>query len=504
MPGRRCRRTARDTSLRLYLQSGPADGDRSSRAPFAPAVRSPQPAMRVTVMPAPDLSPAHAQVWSQIQQVDPLLTSPYLTPAFVETVAAVRDDVFVGVVEDGNDGVGFFPFQRQRGEGVPVAHGVSDFHGLIASPGFVGRAEELTRGCGLTAWQFHHVPVGQKLFEPFHRTLAPCPIIELPKGLGANAGGPRTPRIIGQLTALARQLSRDHGPIRFEPAANDQAALHQLIAWKSARSRRQQHSRPLRRRMVGPAARAGASDPYAGVRRTAVGAVCGRRARRVAHGHALAANLALLVPRVCHSFQPLLPGPAAPHETGRMGSVRRDRENRPGQGTGTVQATCHERHDAGGRRTRRVTASRRSGCRRPGNIVNPAVTALGATWEQPAGGIDHLDVHEPALSQLRGLRVDADVVHEQPVVVSLVNEHARSRRPFLLILVSMIVDQPATVRREVPCVLRQELFRVARPLQPGKQKRTPALPVQIVAQNTNRPPGLSTRWMPSRMVIRFA
>ncbi len=194
--------------------------------------------MKVTVLPAPDLSPAHAQMWSRIQQGDPLLTSPYFTPAFVETVASVRDDVFIGVVEDGNDGVGFFPFQRQRGEGVPVAHGVSDFHGLIASPGFVGRADELTRGCGLTAWQFHHVPVDQKLFEPFHRTLAPCPVIELSKGLGANAGGPGTPRIIGKLAALARQLRRDHGPIRFEPAVNDQAALHQLIAWKSAQYRR--------------------------------------------------------------------------------------------------------------------------------------------------------------------------------------------------------------------------------------------------------------------------
>ena len=91
--------------------------------------------MKVHVIRPDDLDSAHAALWSQWQQEDPALASPYLCREFVQAVAAVRRDVFVGVIEQDGRVAGFFPFQRSRfGFGRPVGAMLSDVHGIIAAP----------------------------------------------------------------------------------------------------------------------------------------------------------------------------------------------------------------------------------------------------------------------------------------------------------------------------------------------------------------------------------
>jgi hypothetical protein len=43
---------------------------------------------------------------------NPALVSPYLSPEFTQLMAAVRDDVFVAVLEQQGEAVGYFPYQR--------------------------------------------------------------------------------------------------------------------------------------------------------------------------------------------------------------------------------------------------------------------------------------------------------------------------------------------------------------------------------------------------------
>ena len=71
--------------------------------------------MNIRLIPAEQLTPEHVAAWADIQRAEAALDSPYFRPEFTQAVAAVRGDVEVGVLEEGGEPVGFFPFQRGRG-----------------------------------------------------------------------------------------------------------------------------------------------------------------------------------------------------------------------------------------------------------------------------------------------------------------------------------------------------------------------------------------------------
>src|SRR2546430_5755932 len=102
--------------------------------------------MKVEVICGRELSEQLSQTWSQIQQADASLGSPYFCPQFTRSVAAVRNDVFVGVMEEAGRAIGFFPFQKGRLKmGRPVGGALSDFHGVIADANAEWDAGDLIR-----------------------------------------------------------------------------------------------------------------------------------------------------------------------------------------------------------------------------------------------------------------------------------------------------------------------------------------------------------------------
>ena len=89
-------------------------------------------------------------IWCRIQSAEPALTSPYFRPEFTAAVAAVRSDVQIGILRQGADLVGFFPFQRSKLQmGRPVGGPLSDYHGLICPRNVQCQPEELLSGYGL-------------------------------------------------------------------------------------------------------------------------------------------------------------------------------------------------------------------------------------------------------------------------------------------------------------------------------------------------------------------
>ena len=71
--------------------------------------------MRVRLVRPHDLRPPELQRWQELIRDNPALQSPFFCPQFTRAVSDVRDDVFVGVIEQQSTIIGFFPFQR-RGE----------------------------------------------------------------------------------------------------------------------------------------------------------------------------------------------------------------------------------------------------------------------------------------------------------------------------------------------------------------------------------------------------
>ena len=191
--------------------------------------------MNIQLLPADKLTADQIAAWVEIQQSEPALDSPYFRPEFTQAVAAVRNDVEVGVLEEHGNPVGFFPFQRSPGNvALPVGGKMSDFHGLIARKDLQWEPRELLRGCRLTAWRFDHLIASQSPPQPYHWHVAPSPYIDLSRGWE----GYRAERLAAHPTWFKRaerklrQVDRESGPLRVELESDDPDLFQFMFKWK--------------------------------------------------------------------------------------------------------------------------------------------------------------------------------------------------------------------------------------------------------------------------------
>lgn len=194
--------------------------------------------MKVTLLPAHELDSGLQRTWSALQAANPVLASPFFTPAFTQAVGLACNDVRIGVMEDGNRIVGFFPHQARWGSGRPVGDWLSDHHGVVAAPSTTWDWLELLRGCRLGYWQFHHLTAAQR--PPVGVVRGTSPGLDLAQGFNAwrqgrlDAGARR----LGELPRKARKLAREVGPLRFEADCRDPRVLQTVVQLKSGQCRR--------------------------------------------------------------------------------------------------------------------------------------------------------------------------------------------------------------------------------------------------------------------------
>jgi CelD/BcsL family acetyltransferase involved in cellulose biosynthesis len=179
--------------------------------------------------------------WREIQQSNPDLRNPFLSPDFSLAVGRARATARVAVVRDGGRTVGFLPFERRgRFVATAIGMGIADCTAFVHEPGFEWDARDLIRGCGLPVWEFDHLIAGQAPFAPHHTKRSGSPIMDLSEGYSAylaartrSHGG-----LVKDLQRRMRKLEREVGDVRFEFKERDDEALRALIRWKSAQYRR--------------------------------------------------------------------------------------------------------------------------------------------------------------------------------------------------------------------------------------------------------------------------
>lgn len=198
--------------------------------------------MKIRIVLGEELGTAEKQLWSAIQLAgDRSLSSPYLCPEFTEAVAAARDDVYVGIMEEGNRVTGFFPFHlEERGSAGPAIERLADYEGVIAASGSQWTADELLRGCGLKEWRFEVLIRSQTQFHSHHHKHLHSPIMDLSQGFAGYADDvlKSGSELIGKIAAQRRRLERDHGPIRYDAHDPDITTLAWLMICKSRQYRR--------------------------------------------------------------------------------------------------------------------------------------------------------------------------------------------------------------------------------------------------------------------------
>ena len=174
------------------------------------------------------------QKWKHLQQGNHHLGNPFFCPEYTTAIANAGDDVFVGLLEQDGQVVGFFPFQQiKRGVGAPVGWPICDYQGVVAAPETVWDVDELLRSCGLKVWHFDHLILPQSSFQNYHHLKKKSLIVNLANGSDnyfrekQHSGS----EFIPQIARKTRKLEREIGPVRFEPQLPDHAALDQLFQW---------------------------------------------------------------------------------------------------------------------------------------------------------------------------------------------------------------------------------------------------------------------------------
>lgn len=191
--------------------------------------------MKHSLIKPHELDAALLQTWSEIQQSDEALGSPYFCPEFTQAVAEVREDVEIAIIETGGSVQGFLPFQRDESNVArPVGGRLSDFHGLICRPELQCDIQGLVRDCGLRAWHFDHVVASQAAFSRYHWDVSPSPYLDLSEGWEAYEAQSRQAhkRSFTRLMRKMRQMERERGPVRLEFHDESAAVLDQLFTWK--------------------------------------------------------------------------------------------------------------------------------------------------------------------------------------------------------------------------------------------------------------------------------
>ena len=197
--------------------------------------------MNIRLITADRLTPEHAAAWAAIQRADAALDSPYFRPEFTQAVAAVRDDVEVGVFEEGGQPVGFFPFQRgRRNVARPVGGKMSDFHGVVVRKGMAWSPRQLLRECRLSAWHFDHLIAGQEPFQPYHWNVAPSPYVDLSRGWEGYQSDQMAdhPGSFKQTLYKYRHAVREAGPLRVEIDCRNPSVFRAMLQWKKEQYRK--------------------------------------------------------------------------------------------------------------------------------------------------------------------------------------------------------------------------------------------------------------------------
>jgi CelD/BcsL family acetyltransferase involved in cellulose biosynthesis len=192
--------------------------------------------MKITVVHPNELGRAELARWRSIQRATPSLANPFLSPEFTVAVGRLRSQARVGVLFDGPQIVGFFPFERRGlGYGVPIGAALNDCQGLVHLPNLECDPQELLRACDLAVWDFDNLVDGQEFFGPYEKARAPSPIMDLSAGFDPFLEQLRQRKSkFRELSRRRSKLAREVGEVRFVFDSRDSRALRTVMAWKSA------------------------------------------------------------------------------------------------------------------------------------------------------------------------------------------------------------------------------------------------------------------------------
>jgi len=184
------------------------------------------------------LSADDARSWLAIQAADPALDSPFLTPAWAQSVeraqAGKRGSIRIAVLREGARAVGFFPARVVGSVAMPVGAPMCDYQGLVAAPGVSVEAKRLVEALGVQRLDFSHMLADQAAFAPYARGAVTSYVLDVAEGYAAYETQRRTAGsgVLKDIDKRRRKVEREVGPVRFTALADCPNAFATLLDWK--------------------------------------------------------------------------------------------------------------------------------------------------------------------------------------------------------------------------------------------------------------------------------
>ncbi|MEE2565255.1 GNAT family N-acetyltransferase [Hyphobacterium marinum] len=185
--------------------------------------------------------------------------SPLLHPDFARLVASCRSDVRIVRAEDRFGRRAFLPIhKRPLGLARPIGSTFSDYHALIAEPGFDGTIEHVLGTAGLRGFRYFNLiePGGGDLYGHRYRfSSGTDPLADLKDC---------HPRRAKTFRRLKRKLEREHGDVALVLDDRSQGAFDTLLDWKDRQFARSGRHNVLKtrwtRQMLGLLRKGGVGD----------------------------------------------------------------------------------------------------------------------------------------------------------------------------------------------------------------------------------------------------
>lgn len=195
--------------------------------------------MRFDAVHPLDLTHAEVAAWLALQERDPALQSPFLSPRWARACASVdgpdrRSGRVVVIRGESDTPLGFLPIRMSRPAARPIGAPLCDYQALIAGPELAVDPRSLIGGLPISRFDFSHLLEGRDAFRPFQRGTSESQVIDLGAGYDAYAEARRAAGsdILKDTAKKRRKLEKDRGTVVFTAESPSAEDFETLIAWK--------------------------------------------------------------------------------------------------------------------------------------------------------------------------------------------------------------------------------------------------------------------------------
>ena len=193
----------------------------------------------ITRIKAEALTVAHRELWTEMRSGNPALYSPYFHPDYTQLVSQLQNDVYIAIINQDGQPVGFLPFQQRRknGSARPVGAPMTDYHGIISHKDTAFSVADILKPAQISTFNMPAQMNAPKIdSDTDNDKSAPCAVMRLtefdtPQVWRESRDGSYR-RHLKSTRRRIKKTESEHGARSFIWQSQDPAHFELLIKWK--------------------------------------------------------------------------------------------------------------------------------------------------------------------------------------------------------------------------------------------------------------------------------